>query len=295
MRACELIFGEKDASRTDWCEFWTVEKYLKDQIPFENALSICCGFGEVDRSLARLGVAGKFTGTDIAAGAIEKAREKARRENLDIEYFVADLNNERFEANQYDLIFANGALHHIEALDTLVPRLFEALKPGGYLISNEYVGPKYQKIGPRQQEIVNAARHLLPHDLRSDSLNYYPMPFWRKVKNAVTDFFFAESRRTFGRLYQYNAQYFEKLDPSESVSSDRVIPALRRQFKNVTVKPFGGSVLFYALDSTFYQNFDPANKVHSEALDLLFKLEDAYLDSGELQSDHAHIICQREY
>ena len=31
-RSCKLIFNEDDATRKDWCEYWTVEKYLKESM-----------------------------------------------------------------------------------------------------------------------------------------------------------------------------------------------------------------------------------------------------------------------
>ena len=69
-RACQLIFGEQDASRPDWCEYWTIQKYFADRIPFGDCLSLCSGFGQVERSLAELGLAKRYLGVDIADGAI---------------------------------------------------------------------------------------------------------------------------------------------------------------------------------------------------------------------------------
>jgi hypothetical protein len=52
-RSSKLIFDEDDARRADWCEYWTVEEYLKGKIPFEKCLSVCCGLGSVGRTLLR--------------------------------------------------------------------------------------------------------------------------------------------------------------------------------------------------------------------------------------------------
>jgi 2-polyprenyl-3-methyl-5-hydroxy-6-metoxy-1,4-benzoquinol methylase len=152
----KLIFNESDASRRDWCEYWTIEKYLKDKIPFENTLSICCGFGEVERTLSKLGVSKRITGIDIASGAIAEAQKRAKEEGItNIDYKVADLNDVKFNEGEYDLIWANGALHHIRELKIVIPMLYKSLKPGSYLISNEFVGPNYQRLSLRQQEIIN--------------------------------------------------------------------------------------------------------------------------------------------
>ena len=264
-RSCRLIFNEHDAGQKDWCEYWTVEKYLKHRIPFKKCLSICCGFGEMERILSKLQVAKKIIGTDIAPGAVDKARERAAQEQLNnIEYYVADLNAEKIPENEYDLIWANGALHHIRDLDTVIPKLKNALCPGGYLVSNEYVGPNYQQLGQRQQELVDAAKHLLPPELRKNK-------FWQMP----------------------SVEYFLNTDPSEGVNSENILPVLKQHFEQVEILPYHGSILLYALDDNFYNNFDFQNDSHRKVLETLFIIEDAFISAGEIQNDNAHIICSK--
>jgi peptidoglycan/xylan/chitin deacetylase (PgdA/CDA1 family)/SAM-dependent methyltransferase len=275
-RSCKLIFDEYDASRTDWCEYWTIQKYLKDFIPFEKCLSVCCGTGQVERTLARLNVAKKIIGTDIAPGAIDKARQRAIDENLNnIEYFVSDLNSRSLkEEDEYDIIWANGALHHIEDLDSVIPLLYKSLKRGGFLISNEYVGPKYQQIPQRQQEIINAVKHIIPPELR--------------LKDKI------EKYDTFGQIWKHTPmEYFLETDPSECINSNNIIPLLRQYFDNVEIKYFDGSILFYLLDSAFYDNFDINNQNHRRILEMLFNIEDVLIETGEIARDNAHIICNK--
>jgi hypothetical protein len=50
-RSSKKIFDEDDARRTDWCEYWTVERYLKDKIPIEDAL---ISTGELSRDNAHI-------------------------------------------------------------------------------------------------------------------------------------------------------------------------------------------------------------------------------------------------
>ncbi len=295
-RSCQLIFNESDATRRDWCEYWTAEKYLKSNMPFDKCLSICCGFGEVERTLAKLHVARTIVGTDIAPGAIEEARRRAKAEGLEnIKYYVSDLNNERLAPNEYDLIYANGALHHIANLERVVPELHSALHAGGYLVSNEYVGPKYQQIGVRQQEIVNAAKHLLPPELRGKA--FIRKPYGNSLVARAIRY---GRRNCTGTSQIYEILYekpplahFLSTDPSECVSSDRIIPTLKHYFDEVEVKYFNGSILQYALDNRFYDNFTPSNAKHRGALQMLFELEDAFAATGELNQDNAHIICRK--
>jgi len=298
-RSCKLIFGESDASRKDWCEYWTVEKYLKALIPAKKCLSICCGFGEVERTLARLGVAEEIIGIDIAPGAIDQARERALREGHDnITYRVADINREELPVEEYEIIWANGALHHICDLDKVVGRLSTALKPGGILVSNEYVGPNYQQISVRQQEIVNAVKHLLPPELRSKVVGNDKVAAvsWKsKGKVWLSRLVNAYKLRddiVYEKLWEMpSLEYFKSTDPSECVKSSAIISTLKNHFADVNVRYFNGSILFYAFDRAFYENFDANNPQHSRLLELLFALEDYSTEAGEMQNDNAHIIC----
>ena len=295
-RLCRLIFNESDGGRGDWCQYWTVEKYLQDAVPFKNALSLCCGFGGLERCLMKLNAVESITGIDIAPGAIEEASQQAARENLDIKYRVCDVNTETLPAETYDLIWGNGALHHIEHLEKVLPMLYAALRPGGFLIATEYVGPRYQQINIRQQQLINAVKHLLPGDLRETYANDKGSPLFKiakRIKRAIFTGQFSSAR--FSQIWwPVPLRWFKKNDPSECVNSQKIIPVLRNTFEEVDVRYFGGSILFYALDQVFYENFDPANEAHCKILEMLFGIEDALIETGEIANDNAHIICRKK-
>jgi hypothetical protein len=57
--------GNPDARAGDgWVEKWAIKEFLHDRIPFENCLSLCCGFGFKDRRMARLGMVKHCTSRD---------------------------------------------------------------------------------------------------------------------------------------------------------------------------------------------------------------------------------------
>lgn len=306
-RSSELIFGESDALRKDWCEYWTVERYLKKRMPFGKCLSVCCGFGEVERILSRMHVADKIVGTDIAPGSIEQAKQRAQDEGLtNIEYFVADLNTEKLPKKEYDIIWANGALHHIRDLDTVIPKLLDALKDDGILIANEYVGPNYQQIGVRQQEIINAVRHLLPEELcgkdavlpqrpRGSSLRCRGIRYVRRVMAKILSRLVGDQEGAYAKIYEpLPLAHFMETDPSECVDSENIVRVLKRHFSDIDVRYYDGSILSYALDRKFYDNYDAQNPKHKMVLDMLFRIEDTMIAAGELSRDNAHIICRKK-
>jgi ubiquinone/menaquinone biosynthesis C-methylase UbiE len=300
-RSSKLLFDEYDARRTDWCEYWTIEKYLKDKIPFDKCLSICCGFGSVERTLSKLCIAKQIIGTDTAAGAIREAEARAKAESLtNIRYYVGDLNKEDLPRNEYDLIWANGALHHIRELDAVIPKLYAALKSGGILVANEYVGPNYQQIGLRQQEIVNAVKHLLPEELcRKSTLlkvgNHYLLTRILRAFQRKLSSLYKSDNVAYEKIWEpFSIEHFLRVDPSEGVNSEKIIPLLHQHFEDIKVKYYDGSVLMYALDDKFYDNYNVTNPHHKTLLELLFQIEDTLIAIGELSRDNAHIICRKK-
>jgi hypothetical protein len=102
-------------------------------------------------------------------------------------------------------------------------------------------------------------------------------------------------RRNNGRLWRpYPAWYHLVKDPSECVHSDLIIQTLQNTFDEINIRYFAGSIVYYALDEDFYNNFDTTRNSHHKVLDMLFKIEDTLIETGELQPDNAHIICRKK-
>ncbi len=110
-----------------------------------DALSLGCGEGHVDRILKDCGFTFRsFTGLDISPRAVERARELAtERGGLapTTTYATADLNADTLPANAFDFIYFFQSLHHIEQLEHVLGQCAAALRPGGLLMVNEFVGP----------------------------------------------------------------------------------------------------------------------------------------------------------
>lgn len=282
-RSCRMVFGEIDP-RPDWCERLTA-KVLRERLPFERCLSICCGFGHAERLLWDLGFAREIVGTDIAPGAVAEAE---RQVNGNLRYYVSDVNRDPLPTRAYDLIWANGALHHL-AVESVVPKLRRALRPGGVLVCTEYVGPRYQQIDRARVALINEARTLLPAELKSRTVVYWPFGTSlaaRAVRHARRQWDAALHRGPAWAPAPIG--HYLATDPSECVSSDRVLPELAKHF-TLDVRGFGGSIVFYALDSAFYRNFDGRNARHVDALQAVFDFEDAHL--ATLGHDNVHVIC----
>jgi SAM-dependent methyltransferase len=172
-------YAQDGPSSTSVPDTWFIDVIMSGQIPVERCLSLCCGFGGVERHLAARGVFRHCMGLDCSANAVKCAQEQARAAGVgNVEYRVADLNHISLETDSFDLVIAVGGLHHLIELDHVASEVRKALRPGGVFICNEYVGPNYQKVPCRQREIINAVIHLLPDRLRHACEETFVPRFW---------------------------------------------------------------------------------------------------------------------
>ncbi len=92
------------------------------------AVDLGCGTGELTERLADLLPGSDILGIDTSAAMLERAamrvREGLRFEKMAIE----DLEG------SWDLVFSNAAVHWVDGHESLIPRLFSFVLPGGQLL-----------------------------------------------------------------------------------------------------------------------------------------------------------------
>ena len=127
-----------------------------------------------------------------------------------VHYEVADCDRLVPPAGEYDAAFFHQSLHHISDPDALLERVRIALRPGGFLYVDEYVGPS---------------------------------------RDEWTDEHLDAARRLFGeldpslRLQDVEAPV-DARDPSEMIRSSRILPAIRSRFGVLYERPYWGNLLF---------------------------------------------------
>ena len=328
-----LSYGASEVERyrdePHWPEALFVDKYCPGR-RIETVLSLCCGLGHVERQIVRrLGTVRHCLALDVAPGAVAEATRRAEQSGLGgvITYRVEDINHWTWPVNAFDLVIANGALHHLSALERVLDGVRHALRRGGILYANEHVGASLQDYPPRQVELINAAIYLLPPELRprrpapagllaralppsvrkaagllcGDAHVPDPRdrPHWPAAKKALAAAVRAavpacrRRRPDFRLLHGSRKQYLLRTDPSEGVRSAEIIPLMQKHFPHVEVRPYGGALLAYALDTTFYRAFKRHDPRHTELLRLLCELEEHFTHTGELGPEYAFLIATR--
>jgi len=303
------------------------EHFLKRRAP-KRALSVCSGFGLVELKFAELLPSLELVrGIDLAPGAVAVANQRAKELGLDgrVVFETADLNKYDWESETYDLVIANGALHHLSNLESVVSGIHKSLAHGGMLYANEHVGVNLQDYPDRQIELINAFAYLVPPRLRSRvPSRYRSKNFFRHMLNqawkGTLELPQGDRRKSWSKNLQIGARIYDgwrskrqnrkeefhfgilhdskkpllqRTDPSEGVRAGDIIPLLKKSFGEVDVRTYGGGAIPYAIDKRFYREASMENSADVALVDALGRLERALLEIGELQPEYAILMCEK--
>ncbi len=103
--------------------------------------------------------------TDINETIFGAARAIAEREQLAMEFTVADLNFPRLEPAAYDLVFAHASLHHVINLENLFDQIAAALSPRGVFHLVEVLGMNRKLIWDENEAFANSLLDCLHPDI----------------------------------------------------------------------------------------------------------------------------------
>jgi SAM-dependent methyltransferase len=231
-----------------WPMEWFAERYAPE--PLELGLSIGCGTGLLERDALVKGVCERLEGVDFSAEAIAEARRGAEESGLAgrLDYRVADINVLRLAPERYDIVLFHGSLHHVREVERLLAEVRSALKPGGLLFLDEYMGPSRSEWTDEHWGFARSAFDALPDALKNRAALAIPLPMD---------------------------------DPSESVRSSAILPCVRRLFDVREDRPYGGNIVWF-----IFPCLDVARlrEDTTGALSRLIALEDHLLDRGWVES-----------
>ncbi|MCK4251601.1 class I SAM-dependent methyltransferase [candidate division WOR-3 bacterium] len=97
----------------------------------KNILEIGCGLGLFAISMASKGA--RVSAIDISEYAIKTAKQKATKENLEIDFRIMDAESLKFRNNDFELIYGISILHHLD-LKRVIPEIKRVIKIGGKAI-----------------------------------------------------------------------------------------------------------------------------------------------------------------
>jgi SAM-dependent methyltransferase len=140
-------------------------------LSFQHGLSLACGSGRAERHLMRAGICRSFVGIDIAPDALDEARRAAAEESLDISYQCGDLNDVSLPESAFDLVVTQNCLHHVLELEHLAEEIWKALRPGGYVWIDDFIGETQFQWTDARLAFVNGILSALPEKYRINRLD----------------------------------------------------------------------------------------------------------------------------
>ncbi|MCL5267869.1 MAG: class I SAM-dependent methyltransferase [Bacteroidetes bacterium] len=267
MRQNGLITGNQDE-----CTYaYVARKFLAGNRL--TALSLGSGSGSREISWAETGKFERIIGIDVSEERVKSARMKlAETRYADIVEFVAgDAMQYQFESESFDVVIAEGILHHLSPVETALESIHRTLKPGGIVIVNEYVGPDRFQWSEDQLRYCNALLALLPVELRT----------------------YRGTTLTKSRVFRPGTLSMLVYDPSEAIESSKIIGALERKFNVLERRDYGGTILQPLLKDISH-HFIEMTPEKEEALRLLFRAEDFLLGARLIESDFTFAVAQKK-
>ena len=131
-----------------------------DRLPRGRALDVACGLGRNAIHLAAGGYA--VDAMDISGVALAKARKRAESAGIAVNWIEADLERPDIARAAYDVIVVARFLDR-----PLIPRLVDALRPGGHVVYDHHYltpadvgGPRSRRFRARPNELLERFRAL---------------------------------------------------------------------------------------------------------------------------------------
>lgn len=241
-----------------WPMEWFAGRYARQ--PASLGLSIGSGSGLLERDVVTKGICRAVEGIDFSAEAVARARRDAEEANLSrvLEYRVADINALSLPADRYDIVFFHGSLHHVRSVERALSQVRQALKPGGLLYLDEYMGPSRSEWTDADWGFARSAFDSLPRELKNRRELMIPIPMD---------------------------------DPLESIRSSAILPETRRAFTILEDRPYGGNILWFVFPCL---DMKALREDRTEALSRLIALEDHLLERGWVESYYRVIVGRRE-
>jgi ubiquinone/menaquinone biosynthesis C-methylase UbiE len=114
------------------------ELLLREGIEGKQVLDYACGLGKWSVHLAQLGAS--VSGFDLSGVAIERAKERAAYNGLEIRFDEANAAALPYADEEFDVAIGVAALHHVSKYAGTADELRRVMRPGGLVVFTENYG-----------------------------------------------------------------------------------------------------------------------------------------------------------
>jgi len=234
-------------------------------------LSLGCGAAGQEIFASQQGLVSSLVALDASPASLEEGRRSAAEKGVtNVDFGSVDLNAAQLPQGPFDVVLMNMSLHHVKRIRPLLSSIHRVLGGDGFLLLNEFVGPRQFQFSDLQLRLVRELLATIPPALR------------RQLHTG-------ETKSEYVRM---PVEHWNVADPSEAIRSDRIIPEVARRFRIVERIDYGGTLLHLLLEFIIH-NFDPSNEDHVAMIRMLGRFEDTLIGSGVLPSDFAMMAAKK--
>ena len=241
---------------------WPLEWFARGFVPepLELGLSIGCGSGLLERDAIAKGICRRVEGIDFSPEAIDAARRQADEARLSrlLSYRVEDIHAFELPPDTYDIVFFHGSLHHVRSVERVLGQVERALKPGGLLYLDEYMGPSRSEWKDSDWAFARSVFDSLPESVKNRPNLMIPLPLD---------------------------------DPLESIRSSAIRPETARVFRVLADRPYGGNILWFVFPCLDMKRL---RQDTTGILSRLIALEDHLLENAWIESYFRVIVGRKE-
>jgi ubiquinone/menaquinone biosynthesis C-methylase UbiE len=224
-------------------------------------LSLGCGPGGVELSLARLCPEAAIHGIDLNPDLLKMGQDRARDEHLSVTFEEADLNTAAFPAELYEVVFCHASMHHVLELEHLADQIKRTLKPGGRLIVEDVIMRNGSLMWPETKDVVASIWRTLPASYRINHTGYADKQVDAEPWEADTS-----------------------AGSMECIRSEDVLPVLERWFRPIV------SLNYLSLGMRFFHhmygpNFDLSRPFDAAFFEWIWQLDALMVATSQLRGE----------
>ena len=111
----------------------------------ESVLDVGCGTGSLTMTAKRAVDSVNIIGIDIAPKMVKRAKEKAEKQKMDIQFKAASIDKLPFKNESFDIVISSLMMHHlpVRMKITGLKEIYRVLKKGGRFLLSDWGRPNY--------------------------------------------------------------------------------------------------------------------------------------------------------
>jgi len=234
-------------------------------------LSLGCGPGGWELALsAKFHVDYHMDCIDVNEKSLALGQKKAESLGRKFKFIQQDINNLILPSEEYDIVLAHAALHHMMNHEHIAKEVKKSMKSDGRFIIHEPISRNGMLMWDKTKEVANNIWSFIPEKFKYDCINK------KNKKNFL------------------NSLPAKDLSKSgfECIRSQDLYPILKENFIT-EIEVFGFSFARRFFGKRFGCNYDIKNPTHKAIVDLVIKLDESNTISNKLKPEQIFLILKK--